>query len=141
MNGFNLARLGVPQTTPESLNVLSSVETAHSSHSFNDRLWFILSITHPQTRMRIVSFSSCPVTSEYCQIGSVDARKDAMRMNLNSRGRELLPVSFSSEGTMVLRWFVGCRGGLVVIRLPLPICDVLEEWVECIEGKRKKGRG
>ena len=31
----------------------------------------------------------------------MDARKDARRMNLDSRGREAIPASFSSEGTTV----------------------------------------
>ena len=40
--------------------------------------------------------------------GLVDARKNATRKNLDSRGREVRPVSFSSDGTTV---FVVVGGG------------------------------
>ena len=37
------------RTTPETIDVLSSVETVRASHSFNDHFWSILNIT--QIRM------------------------------------------------------------------------------------------
>lgn len=51
LNGSNPTPLVIPQTTPETLNFLESVEAAHSSHSFNDRVSSLLNITRPPTRM------------------------------------------------------------------------------------------
>ena len=48
----------------------------------------------------------------------MDARKDAMKMNLDSRGREVIPASFSSEGTMV----VVVVGGVYLC----PVCGIFE---------------
>ncbi|KAF4622095.1 hypothetical protein D9613_009442 [Agrocybe pediades] len=51
ISGANPTPLSIPPTTPESLNFLESVEAAHSSHSFNDRVSSLLNITRPHTRM------------------------------------------------------------------------------------------
>ena len=61
----------------------------------------------------------------------MDARKDARRMSLDSRGREVIPASFSSEGTMIV---------VVVAGIYLcPVCGISEAGVECVEGERKGG--
>ena len=43
-----------------------------------------------------------------------------MRMNLDSRGREVRPVSFLSDGTTVFVMVGGLLRRFVVVRLPLP---------------------
>ncbi|KAF8962865.1 hypothetical protein BDZ97DRAFT_1702081 [Flammula alnicola] len=51
LSGANPTPLRIPASTPETLNFLESVEAAHSSHSFNDKVSSLLSITRPPTRM------------------------------------------------------------------------------------------
>lgn len=51
LSGANPTPLSIPKSTPDSLNFLESVEAAHSSHSFNDRVSALLNITRPPTRM------------------------------------------------------------------------------------------
>lgn len=41
----------IPPSTPDTFNFLESVEAAHSSHSFNDRVSSLLNVTRPPTRM------------------------------------------------------------------------------------------
>ena len=63
--------------------------------------------------------------------GLVDARKDAMKMNLDSCRREVIPASFSSEETTV---FVAV-GGVYLC----PVCGIFEAGVQCVEGQTKGG--
>ncbi|KAF9014028.1 hypothetical protein BDQ17DRAFT_1386580 [Cyathus striatus] len=51
LSGSNPMPLSIPHFTPETLNFLESVEAAHSSHSFNDRISSLLNITRAPTRM------------------------------------------------------------------------------------------
>jgi 3'(2'), 5'-bisphosphate nucleotidase len=51
LSGANPTPLSIPKSTPDSLNFLESVEAAHSSHSFNDRVSALLNITRSPTRM------------------------------------------------------------------------------------------
>jgi 3'(2'), 5'-bisphosphate nucleotidase len=51
LNGSDPTPLSIPPSTPSSLNFLESVEAAHSSHSFNDRVSTLLGITQPPIRM------------------------------------------------------------------------------------------
>lgn len=51
LTASNPIPLSIPTFTPSTLNFLESVEAAHSSHSFNDRVSSILGITRPPTRM------------------------------------------------------------------------------------------
>jgi hypothetical protein len=51
LNGSDSTPLTIPPITLSSLNFLESVEAAHSSHSFNDRVSTLLSITRPPTRV------------------------------------------------------------------------------------------
>ncbi|KAH9475027.1 3'(2'),5'-bisphosphate nucleotidase [Psilocybe cubensis] len=51
LSGANPTPLTIPASTPETFNFLESVEAAHSSHSFNDRVSSLLNITRPPTRM------------------------------------------------------------------------------------------
>ncbi|KAI0667481.1 3',5'-bisphosphate nucleotidase [Trametes maxima] len=44
-------RLTIPASTPETLNLLESVEKAHAKLSFNERVAQILGVTRPPTRM------------------------------------------------------------------------------------------
>lgn len=51
LNGSDPTPLTIAPITPSSLNFLESVEAAHSSHSFNDRVSTLLGITRPPTRV------------------------------------------------------------------------------------------
>ncbi|KDQ58038.1 hypothetical protein JAAARDRAFT_34853 [Jaapia argillacea MUCL 33604] len=51
LTGADPVPLQIPAFTSETLNFLESVEAAHSSHSFNDRVAELLAITRPPTRM------------------------------------------------------------------------------------------
>lgn len=44
-------RLTIPSFTPDTLNLLESVEKAHAKLSFNDKVAEVLGITRPPTRM------------------------------------------------------------------------------------------
>ncbi|TFK38550.1 hypothetical protein BDQ12DRAFT_683822 [Crucibulum laeve] len=51
LSGASPEPLSIPASTSENLNFLESVEAAHSSHSFNDRVSALLGITRPPIRM------------------------------------------------------------------------------------------
>jgi 3'(2'), 5'-bisphosphate nucleotidase len=51
LSGANPTPLTIPSISPTSLNFLESVEAAHSSHSFNDRVASLLGITRSPIRM------------------------------------------------------------------------------------------
>ena len=51
LSGANPAPVKIPIFSDEDLNMLESVEAAHSSHSFNDRVSQLLGITRSPTRM------------------------------------------------------------------------------------------
>ena len=51
LSGANPAPVRIPAFPDEDLNMLESVEAAHSSHSFNDSVSLLLRITRPPTRM------------------------------------------------------------------------------------------
>jgi len=51
LSGANPAPMRIPAFPDVDLNMLESVEAAHSSHSFNDRVSQLLSITRSPTRM------------------------------------------------------------------------------------------
>jgi len=51
LSGANPAPLKIPVFADGDLNMLESVEAAHSSHSFNDRVSQLLNITRSATRM------------------------------------------------------------------------------------------
>jgi 3'(2'), 5'-bisphosphate nucleotidase len=51
ISGSNPSRLTVSSISPENFNFLESVEAAHSSHSFNDRVSSLLGITRNPMRM------------------------------------------------------------------------------------------
>jgi 3'(2'), 5'-bisphosphate nucleotidase len=51
LSGANPTILRIPPRTTSTLNFLESVEAAHSSHSFNDRVSSILGVTRAPTRM------------------------------------------------------------------------------------------
>jgi len=51
LSGANPTPLTIPATSGETLNFLESVEAAHSSHSFNNRVSSLLNITRTPTRM------------------------------------------------------------------------------------------
>ena len=51
LSGANPAPLKIPAFADCDLNMLESVEAAHSSHSFNDSVSQLLKITRPPTRM------------------------------------------------------------------------------------------
>ena len=51
LSGANPTPVNIPDFSNGDLNMLESVEAAHSSHSFNDRVAQLLNITKPPTRM------------------------------------------------------------------------------------------
>ncbi|KAF8063446.1 hypothetical protein FPV67DRAFT_1672470 [Lyophyllum atratum] len=51
LSGANPSPLRIPAISPADINFLESVEAAHSSHSFNDRVSSLLSITRSPIRM------------------------------------------------------------------------------------------
>lgn len=51
LDGQNPIPITIPPTPEGSLNFLESVEAAHSSHSFNERVTKLLGITRAPTRM------------------------------------------------------------------------------------------
>lgn len=51
LSGSDPIPLTIPSNTPSTLNFLESVEAAHSSHSFNDRVSTLLNIKRPPIRM------------------------------------------------------------------------------------------
>lgn len=51
LSGADPTPLTIPPFTPESLNFLESVEAAHASHSFNDRVSSLLNISRDPIRM------------------------------------------------------------------------------------------
>ncbi|KAG6818981.1 hypothetical protein H0H93_016675 [Arthromyces matolae] len=51
LNGGNHLPLRIPDISPEDVNFLESVEAAHSSHTFNDRVSSLLDITRKPIRM------------------------------------------------------------------------------------------
>jgi 3'(2'), 5'-bisphosphate nucleotidase len=51
LSGSNPVPLSIPCFGPSELNLLESVEAAHSSHAFNDRVSSILGITREPIRM------------------------------------------------------------------------------------------
>jgi len=51
LSGANPTPISIPSIPRPDLNFLESVEAAHSSHSFNDRVASILGITRAPTRM------------------------------------------------------------------------------------------
>ena len=66
LNGYyDSTPLTIPPITPLSLNFLESVEAAHSSHSFNDRVSTLLGITRPPTRVNS--------QAKYCCLARGDA--------------------------------------------------------------------
>ncbi|KAF8814588.1 3(2),5-bisphosphate nucleotidase HAL2 [Phlegmacium glaucopus] len=64
LNGSDPTPLIISPSTPSSLNFLESVEAAHSSHSFNDRVSTLLNITRPPTRMDSQAKYCCLVRGE-----------------------------------------------------------------------------
>ena len=71
--------------TPSSLNFLESVEAAHSSHSFNDRVSTLLGITRPPTRV--------DSQAKYCCLARGDAGA-YLRMPTGVGYREKIWVGF-----------------------------------------------
>ncbi|KAF5375864.1 hypothetical protein D9615_008187 [Tricholomella constricta] len=51
LSGANPTPLKIPSILPSEFSFLESVEAAHSSHSFNDRVSTLLNITHSPVRM------------------------------------------------------------------------------------------
>lgn len=51
LSGANPTPLSIPPVEAKDLIFLESVEAAHSSHSFNDRLASILGVTRPPLRL------------------------------------------------------------------------------------------
>ena len=51
LSGSNPVPVKIPRFSDGDLNMLESVEAAHSSHSFNHRVSQLLNITRPPTRM------------------------------------------------------------------------------------------
>jgi len=51
LSGVNPVPLRIPNIPPTEINFLESVEAAHASHSFNDRVTSLLSITRGPIRM------------------------------------------------------------------------------------------
>jgi 3'(2'), 5'-bisphosphate nucleotidase len=51
LSGANPSPLRIPDFAPDQLNFLESVEAAHTSHSFNDRVAGVLNIQREPTRM------------------------------------------------------------------------------------------
>ncbi|KJA18905.1 hypothetical protein HYPSUDRAFT_44749 [Hypholoma sublateritium FD-334 SS-4] len=51
LSGSDPTPVRIPASTPETFNFLESVEAAHSSHSFNDRVSTLLNVTRSPTRM------------------------------------------------------------------------------------------
>lgn len=51
LSGGNPNPLSIPQIVPSELSFLESVEAAHSSHSFNDRVAAMLGVATPPIRM------------------------------------------------------------------------------------------
>ena len=51
LSGSDPTPIRIPVSTPETFNFLESVEAAHSSHSFNDRVSSLLNVSRSPTRM------------------------------------------------------------------------------------------
>ena len=83
----------MPPMTPSSLNFLESVEAAHSSHSFNDRVSTLLNITRPPTRM--------DSQAKYCCLARGDAGA-YLRMPVGVGYLEKIWVSFFSPTSSLL---------------------------------------
>ena len=85
LNGSDPTPLIIPPITPSSLNFLESVEAAHSSHSFNDRVSTLLGIMRPPIRV--------DSQAKYCCLARGDAGA-YLRMPTGVGYREKIWVSF-----------------------------------------------
>lgn len=93
LNGSKPTLLTMPPMTPSSLNFLESVEAAHSSHSFNDRVSTLLNITRPPTRM--------DSQAKYCCLARGDAGA-YLRMPVGVGYLEKIWVGFFSPTSLLL---------------------------------------
>ena len=85
LSGSDPTPLTIPPITPSSLNFLESVEAAHSSHSFNDRVSTLLGITRPPIRV--------DSQAKYCCLARGDAGA-YLRMPTGVGYREKIWVGF-----------------------------------------------
>ena len=97
VNGSDPTPLTIPPITPSSLNFLESVEAAHSSHSFNDRVSTLLGIMRPPIRV--------DSQAKYCCLARGDAGA-YLRMPTGVGYREKIWVGFFTTYLLLCLAFV-----------------------------------